>query len=90
MDTLVWLLVRKTKYYVVTSRSRENCHDLTNDAFKFEHNFVLFQISLEFATNVPIKNNAALVRQMGWGVSGDKPIPESMMVWLTDELGCVK
>ena len=42
------------------------------------------QISLKFVSRSPIDNKPALVQVMAWRRTGDKPLPEPMMIQLID------
>ena len=45
---------------------------------------IFIRISLKFVPKGPINNKSALVQIMAWCRSGDKPLSEPMMVYLTD------
>ena len=42
------------------------------------------QISLKFVPRSPIDNKQALVQVMAWRLTGDKPLPELMLIQFTD------
>ena len=44
----------------------------------------LMGISLQFVPKGPIDNKSALSQVMAWRRTGDKPLPEPMLTWLTD------
>ena len=56
---------------------------LADDIFKWifsnENGRILIQISLKFVPRSPIGNKPALVQEMGWRRTGDKPLRELMM-----------
>ena len=55
------------------------------DAFFLNENArISVKISLKFVPKVRINNIPALVQTMAWRRPGDKPLPEPMMVNLTD------
>ena len=45
---------------------------------------IFIQMSLKFVPKVPINHQSALVQKMAWHWSGDKPLSEPMMIYLTD------
>ena len=61
---------------------------LADDKFKCiflnENDRILVPISLKFGSRSPIDNKPALVRVMAWCRTGDKPLPELMLVQLTE------
>ena len=60
----------------------------TDDFFKCislnENDKTPIQIPLKFVPRSPIDNKPALVQVMAWRRTGDKPIPEPMMIPFTD------
>ena len=51
----------------------------------FKENFrLLVKISLKFVHIVPVDNELALVRVLNWYQTGDKPLPEPMLILFTD------
>ena len=52
--------------------------------FLYETDRIQIQISLKFVPKSPIDNKSALVQVMAWRQTGDKPLPEPMMIQLTD------
>ena len=71
-----------------TSRPRQNGHHFADNIFKCismnEKICILIQISLKFVPRGLIDNKAALVWVKPWRQTGDKPLPESMLIQLTD------
>ena len=61
---------------------------LADDIFKWiflnENDRIPIQISLKFVPKSPIDNKPALVQVVAWCRTGDKPLPEAMMIQLTD------
>ena len=61
---------------------------LADDIFKCifldDDDRIPIQISLKFVPRVPIDNKLALVQEMAWRRTGDKPLPEPMMTQFTD------
>ena len=59
-----------------------------NDIFEYifmnERFCILIRISLKFAPKGQIDNTAALDQVMAWHRTGDKPLPEPMLVQFTD------
>ena len=52
--------------------------------FFFNEKFcILIQISLKFVRNGQIENKSALVQVMAWRQTGDKPLPELMLIHST-------
>ena len=49
-----------------------------------ENGRIQIQISLKFAPMSPIDNKAALVQVMAWRRTGDKPLPEAMLIQFID------
>ena len=45
---------------------------------------ILIQISLKLVPRSSIYNKAALVKEMAWRRTGDKPLPEPMTTQFTD------
>ena len=70
-----------------TLRPGQNGHQFT-DIFKCifmnEKVWLFIPILLKFVPRVPIDNKSALVQIMAWCRSGNKPLSEPMMVYLTD------
>ena len=52
--------------------------------FVNENDKILIQISLKLVPRSPIDNNTALVQVMAWHQTGDKPLPELVMIQFTD------
>ena len=52
--------------------------------FLNENDRIPIKISLKFIPRSPIDNNQTLVWVMAWCWTGDKPLPESMMIQFTD------
>ena len=46
--------------------------------------WIFIQISLKLVSNGSLNNKSALVQIMAWCRSGNKPLSEQMMVYLTD------
>ena len=78
--------------YVNTLRPRQNGRHFADDIFKCiflnKNAWILLAISLKFASKGPINNIPALVQIMAWRWPGDKPLSESMTVWLLTHI-CV-
>ena len=81
-----------SRQWVNTSRPRQNGRRFADDAFKRifldENVRISIKISLKFVPKFPINNNPVLVQIMAWRRSGDKPLPEPMMVSLLTHI-CV-
>ena len=75
-----------------TLRPRQNGGHLADDTFKRiflnENVRISIKISLRFVPKGPINNNASLVQIMARRPSGDKPLPEPMIVSLLTHI-CV-
>ena len=60
---------------------------LTDDNFKCifldQNDGIPVKMSLKFVSRSPIDNNPALVQEMDWRRTGDKPLPEPMLTRLT-------
>ena len=73
-------------------RSRRNRRHFADAIFKCiflnENAWISLKISLKFVPKVPINNIPSLVQIMAWHRSGDKPLPEPMMVSLLTHI-CV-
>ena len=71
--------------------SQNDCH-FSDNMFKLiflkEKFHILIQISLKFVPNAPIANKSALVQEMAWHWTGDKPLLEPMMTYFTDAYIC--
>ena len=52
--------------------------------FLNENDIIPIQISLKFVPLSPIDNKASLVQLMTWRRTGDKPLPEPMMIRFND------
>ena len=59
--------------------------DIFKYIFLYENDRIQIQISLKFVPKSPIDNKPALAQVMAWRQTGDKPLPEPMMIQLTDE-----
>ena len=61
---------------------------LADDIFKCnflnDDDRIPIQISLKFVPRGPIDNKLALVQEMAWRRTGDKPLPEPMITQFTD------
>ena len=75
-----------------TLRPRRNGQHFADDIFKrifFNENvWISIKMSLKFVPKGPINNIPALVQIMAWRRSGDKPLPEAMVVRLLTHI-CV-
>ena len=49
-----------------------------------ENDKIRIQISLKLVPGSPIDNNPSLVQVMGWRLTGDKPLPEPVLIQFTD------
>ena len=71
-----------------TLRPRQNGLHFPDDIFKCNFLdakiYILIRISLKFVPNDPISNIPTQVQIMAWRRSGDKPLSEPMMAWITD------
>ena len=71
---------------VNTLRPGQNGRHLTDDIFTCifinENCCILIKFSLKYVHKDLIDNNAALVQIMAWRQSGNKPLPEQMMIKL--------
>ena len=45
---------------------------------------ILIKISLKFVAKFSIDNKSALVQLITWYQTGDKPLPEAMLIQFTD------
>ena len=65
---------------------QNGCHfaDIFNRIFINEKFCILIQISLKFIRKGPIDHNLALVQVMAWCQTGDKPLPEPMLIQFAD------
>ena len=61
---------------------------LADDIFKciflYENDKIQIQISLKLVPMCPIDNNSALVQVVAWRRTGDKPLPEPVMIQFID------
>ena len=61
---------------------------LSDDNFKCiflnENDRIPIPISLKFIPRSPIDNKSALLQVMAWRRTGDKPLPEPMLIQFTD------
>ena len=61
---------------------------LANDIFKSiflnENDRIPIQISMKFVRRSPTDNKQTLVEVMVWRRTGDKPLPEPMLIQFTD------
>ena len=75
-------------HYLNTLRPRQNGRDFADDTFKRiflnENIRISIKISPKFVTKGLINNIPSLVQIMAWRRSGDKPLSEPMMGYLTD------
>ena len=78
-------------YSFNTLRPRRNRRHFADDIFKCiflnENEWISLRISLKFVPKGPINNIPALVQIMAWRRSGDKTLPEAMVVRLYASLG---
>ena len=58
--------------------------DIFKSIFLNENDRIPIQISLKFVPWSPIDNKPALVQVMAWRRTGDKPLPEPMLIQFTD------
>ena len=58
--------------------------DIFKCIFVNEKFCILIKISLNFVLKGPIDNKAALVQVMAWRRTGDKSLPERMLMQFTD------
>ena len=58
--------------------------DIFECIFLNEDSRILIEISLKFVPTSPIDNKPALVQVMALRRTGDKPVPESIMVHFSD------
>ena len=58
--------------------------DIFKLIFMNEYDRILNQISLRFIPRSPIDNKPSLVWVMAWHRTGDKPLPEPMMIQFPD------
>ena len=75
-----------------TLRPRQDGHYFADDVLKCiflnENVWILFKIPLKFVPKGPINNIPALVQIMAWRRPGDKPLSESMLVFVPTHI-CV-
>ena len=62
--------------------------DISKCLFMNEKFCISIRISLQFAPNGQINDNAALGQVMAWRRTGDKPLPEPMLTQFTDAYIC--
>ena len=66
---------------------------LADDIFKGiclnENDRIPIQISLKFVPRSPIDNKLALVQAMAWRRTGDKPLPEPMLIQCISAYGAL-
>ena len=58
--------------------------NIFSSIFLNENDWIIIQISLKCVPRSPIDNKPALVQVMAWRRIGDKPLPEPMLIQLTD------
>ena len=58
--------------------------DILKRIFLNENVRIFLQISLKFVPKGPIDNESALVQVMAWCRTGDKPLPEAIMIQFTN------
>ena len=81
---------RKVPIAVMLTRSPpgQNGHHFANDSFECifmnEKFCILIEFSLKFVPRGLIDNEAALVPVMAWHRTGDKPLPEPMLIQFLD------
>ena len=44
-----------------------------------ENYCILIRVSLKFVPEGPIENTSAMVQEMAWHKTGDKPLPEAIL-----------
>ena len=75
-----------SKIHLKTLKPRRNGRRFADDVFKCiflnENVWILIKISLKFVPKGPNNNIPALIQVMAWHRSGDKPLPEPMVVRL--------
>ena len=71
-----------------TLKPEQNGRHFADHIFKLfffnENARIPIQISLKFVPRSPIDKNPTLVRVVAWRQTGDKPLPEPMMIQFTD------
>ena len=81
------VVVLDTFVFFNSSAPGQNGHHFADDIFKCvcvnEDISILIQISLKFVPKGLIYNKAALVQAMAWRRTGDKPLPEPMLIQFT-------
>ena len=81
-----------SKFYLNTLRLRQSGRHFADDIFKCiflnEKVLIFIQISLKLVPKNPINNKSTLFQIMAWCWSGDKPLSEPMLVYLTDTYIC--
>ena len=66
---------------------KNGCHfadDILKCIFINEKFCILIKISFKFVPRVLIDNKVALVQVMAWRRTGDRPLPEPMLIQFTD------
>ena len=58
--------------------------DIFNCIFFNENDRIVIQISLNYVSRSPIDNKSALVQAMAWHRTGNKPLPEAVLIKFTD------
>ena len=80
------------RFWLNTLRPRQNGRRFADDTFKRiflnENTIISIMVSHEFVPKGAMNNNPALVQIMAWHRSGDKPLPEPMVVSLLTHI-CV-
>ena len=87
---LFWIdeLIHLHSIYI-SSMKQNSIYDMkiTDDIFKSIFNesvWIPITISLKFVPKGPIDYNSALVQVVAWHRTGEKPLPESMLIQFTD------
>ena len=58
--------------------------DIFNCIFLNENDRIPIQMSLKYVSMSPVYSKSALVQVMAWRRTGDKPLPEPMMIQFID------
>ena len=87
-DRILQCQMASLGYTELTQKQRQNGRHFADDVFKYiflnGNLWISIKISLKFVPKGPINNIPALVQIMAWRQTGDKPLSEPMIVYLSD------
>ena len=63
---------------------RHFAEDIFKRIFMYAKSVISILSSLKFVSKGPVDNKAALVQVMSWRWTGDRPLPQTMLIQFTD------